>query len=686
MRLHRSKVNADGRKGKRPISQIKKDLTEYLPVSTVQFITSQLEMSQRKKKGCRWSHSDKMLALSIFYQSQKAYQIFGKLFHLPSKNTLKRTLQKMNIWPGFSPEVFSTLKSKVESMRKEDKACAVIFDEMSLKEALNYDHSNDCIVGMENFGDLLPNSHFVANHALVFVIRGLCEKWKQPLGYVVTSGPVRAQSLNVLLLECLDRILETGLSPKVIICDQGSNNRSLIDSILKVSIDKPYFCHKGNTIYVLYDPPHLLKNIRNNFKKNAFVYEGTPILWDYVKTLYEIDKVKKIRQVPKLTSKHVEIPAFSTMNVRLAAQVLSHSVAASMSTLSSLKLLPQAAETTALFIEQFDTMFNAFNSRTLKSSQRQGHAISEVSGHIAFLSECLLFLEKVALSGGKRKLPCLQGWKLSINALIGLWKDLRINFGYKFLLTNRLNQDCVENLFSIIRGKGGYRDNPDCEQFRAAFRYQLCEKLFIKSDSSNCKVDMDKILIDIVAVKKTSQCQTEKVVTSHVPSVPTIPVESIQQGLDLSTQNASTYVAGYLLRKKMDTSACNICHSLLFAKSGETDDDRYMFIRNKSYNELGDTGLNVPSVAMCELVDIMTNVFVVHFPYYVKGYGLLTNLVSVVKEQCLGLVKCENKSCVENMLLMASLFMKIKMYHELKSFSSSTPGRRNRKLLKLSHL
>ena len=49
MRLHRRKVNADGRKGKRPfIAHIKKDLTEHLPVSTVLFITSKLEMSQRK--------------------------------------------------------------------------------------------------------------------------------------------------------------------------------------------------------------------------------------------------------------------------------------------------------------------------------------------------------------------------------------------------------------------------------------------------------------------------------------------------------------------------------------------------------------------------------------------------------------------------------------------------------------
>ena len=31
-------------------------------------------------------------------------------------------------------------------MRKEDKACAVIFDEMSLKDALNNDHSKTALL------------------------------------------------------------------------------------------------------------------------------------------------------------------------------------------------------------------------------------------------------------------------------------------------------------------------------------------------------------------------------------------------------------------------------------------------------------------------------------------------------------------------------------------------------------
>ena len=108
-------------------------------------------------------------------------------------------------------------------------------------------------------------------------------------------------------------------------------------------------------------------------------------------------------------------------------------------------------------------------------------------------------------SGGMRKLPCLQGWPLSINALIGLWKDLRMNVGYTLLLTNTLNQDCVQNLFSINRAK---------------------------------------------------------------------------------------------MRKKTGTPDCHICHSVLFAKSGEANDETYMFIRKKSYNELGDTGLCIPSAAV----------------------------------------------------------------------------------------
>ena len=64
-------------------------------------------------------------------------------------------------------------------------------------------------------------------------------------------------------------------------------------------------------------------------------------------------------------------------------------------------------------------------------------------------------------------------------------------------------------------------------------------------------------------------------------------------------------------------------------------DNIKLFIRKKSYKELGDTDLYIHSTAMWELVDILATVFVV-VSYYVKGYNLLANLMSVVEEQCLG--------------------------------------------------
>lgn len=61
------------------------------------------------------------------------------------------------------------------------------------------------------------------------------------------------------------------------------------------------------------------------------------------------------------------------------------------------------------------------------------------------------------------------GWEMAINCLLQLWETLNYEHGFSFLLTNRLNQDCCENFFSGIRGKGAAYDNPDAMSFRLAF-------------------------------------------------------------------------------------------------------------------------------------------------------------------------------------------------------------------------
>ena len=60
-----------------------------------------------------------------------------------------------------------------------------------------------------------------------------------------------------------------------------------------------------------------------------------------------------------------------------------------------------------------------------------------------------------------------------------------------------VNQDCLEDLFSILSSKSRLRDNPYPQQFRAAYSNTIIDKLFVLSTSANFALDADKILLDI---------------------------------------------------------------------------------------------------------------------------------------------------------------------------------------------
>ena len=134
------------------------------------------------------------MALSIYYQSPKAYKLLSKLFALPSKRTIQCSLENTNVKPGLNDAVFDALQIKCNTMDDKDKCVALIFDEKSLKSNLVYSHGLDKIEGFEDFGEL-GTSQFVADHALVFMVRGLLSKWKQPLACFLTAGTVKPETL-----------------------------------------------------------------------------------------------------------------------------------------------------------------------------------------------------------------------------------------------------------------------------------------------------------------------------------------------------------------------------------------------------------------------------------------------------------------------------------------------------------
>ena len=121
-------------------------------------------------------------------------------------------------------------------------------------------------------------------------------------------------------------------------------------------------------VYALFDAPHLLKCVRNNFKryKVKFVHKGLMKVadWRHIRQAWEFDKEQTYRFAPKLTQKHVEVDGLSAMNVKLAAQVLSRSVASILCYLTASGMLP--GSNTADFCALMDDLFDSVNGRMLK--------------------------------------------------------------------------------------------------------------------------------------------------------------------------------------------------------------------------------------------------------------------------------------------------------------------------------
>ena len=292
----------------------------------------------------------------------------------------------------------------------------------------------------------------------------------------------------------ITKLTEVGLNVVAFVCDQGSNNRSFLQQLERVSITKPYIEHNGKKIFIFYDPPHLLKNVRNNLKRADLQVGDNMVSWQHIFDFYNFDRMQMIQMAQKLKDKNIELPPFANMRVDLSAQVLSHSFAAGISTLVVLKQLNEDAKYTAQFTEHFDVLFNCFNSCNLKSSQKLGKAFS------------------------------------------GLWEYLKKEQGFQFLFTSRLNQDCAENLFSIIRGMGGHRDNPDVTQLKACFKYVVADQLFIQSHLSNCQVDNDTMLLNISNI---AMAHYEKPVTEDIETLLTADIAMVMTTpLSQETQNA----------------------------------------------------------------------------------------------------------------------------------------------------
>ena len=686
----------------RSINNIIKNAGRYLDTNTLDFFASQLIIGKHRLKGRRYTNKDKLFAFALHYQSPSAYKFCRKIFALPCERSLRRWLEKVRVQPGFNNTCFEILQRKAKTMSERDKVCVLTLDEMSLKSGLYYDLQKDIIEGMEDFGSL-GKSKNVATQSLVFMVRGLACKWKQPVGYFLANAATPGSKQKVLLLECIKRIEDAGFTVKVVIGDQGSNNRKMFGE-LGVNSDKPFIERTTNDdnvqkIYCMFDPPHLLKSVRNNLKQHIFVVDGHEVNWNYIVEFYNHDSKLPLRMAPKLTSKHIELPPFTKMRVCLASQVMSHSVASGILTYSSLGKLSSEAVYTAAFLEKMDKLFDSFNSRKLRDTKIYRTAATSSSVHVSFWKDCIEWITKWKVKeGSTQKIACFNGWVLTITAVVQLFNELTSGEHFSFLLTNRLNQDCLENLFSIIRSRGGHRDNPTANEFRAALKQVMCSKMMAPLGNQNCESDSDTFLDLTIPFKSQANSENSEGNTEQTGDHFNHICDDIDKMVDQPQKNVIVYVAGYLAKKILAKhNNCQTCKNALLKDTVFLEDPSELLLNYKAYcvDESDFGGLTVPRDNFTDFVVVCEKVFVKCFNdyFHINAIGkiIVERIHVATTNNNLHLNLCSSE--IENSLV--SFFVRFRLHAAVKFYNKSLLNnkvedkkvkRKNRKLIKIFHL
>jgi len=173
------------------------------------------------------------------------------------------------------------------------------------------------------------------------MVRGLHQKWKQPVAYYFICGSTKAGLVMKFLKEVLGACQNAGLHVVATVCDMGANSVSALQ-MLGATRQKPFFEFQNQESVTVYDPPHL-KCTRNLFRKydmqfkSELLYNQLPVTakWEHILNVYQWDKSNVVHIFYKLTDGHLAPVAQDTMKVSLAAQVMSHTVGASLSSLAS---------------------------------------------------------------------------------------------------------------------------------------------------------------------------------------------------------------------------------------------------------------------------------------------------------------------------------------------------------------
>ncbi|CAI6358180.1 unnamed protein product [Macrosiphum euphorbiae] len=400
-------------------------------------------LDNEKKKRVHWSTEDISKAFTLRYFSKRAYSYVKDELHypLPGLSSLQRSAKNIDMRNGIREDVIRMMKLNGDTLQDYEKLTVLMFDEVKISSTMEYDVLHDEVVG--------PHSQMQ-----VVMARGIASQWKQPI-YVGFDQKMTKS----IFFSIIDRLDQIGFNVVCCVSDCGGGNVVLWKA-LDITYENPIFSTPNEKeIVFIPDAPHILKLIRNwlldtGFQINEQLINKKPLESLIKKTLSEINICYK------LSEEHLTCEGPQRQKVKLASQLLSHTTATALlhyKPIDDTNLLND----TANFIELVNNWFDLSNV-----SHPNDHRTPYTAPYGLFLDDQDALLDKMYNTfllmrcNGKYGLQIFQkALLMHINGMKLLLKIVR-GHGLKYILTSKVNQDALENLFSQLRTRGGLNDHP----------------------------------------------------------------------------------------------------------------------------------------------------------------------------------------------------------------------------------
>nr|CAH7726064.1 unnamed protein product [Callosobruchus chinensis] len=250
--------------------------------------------------------------------------------------------------PRFHPRSTVSIKIKKRLCLSQKKLvyCNLVLDEMSIRRQVEWTgskFSGYIDIGSKIESDILPEAKEVLVFMLVCINDGL-------------SGKEKTELVN----KCLVFINESGVTVTSLTFDGAPVNFTMASHLganfNDVENMKTHFSHPvtGCDIFIILDPCHMIKLVRNTFGSQKYLIdgEGNQIDWSFLVKLVDTQYAEGLHLGTEIKYRHMHWVR-EKMKVKIATQTLSRSVSDALLYLNA----------TAVFIRKFNDLFDSLNSR-----------------------------------------------------------------------------------------------------------------------------------------------------------------------------------------------------------------------------------------------------------------------------------------------------------------------------------